>query len=778
MVIGLAWSLAVPTTTAAVSWINPDGGNWSTATNWSSGTVPIAADDVLITLGGTYTVNLDVGATINSLTLGGTTGAQTLANSAQTLSLASASTVEARGVLAWGGGTLAGGGLLTVNGRIQFGAGAWYGAVSVAAGGLLEMTEAAEKGLAATLQNDGRITWSGTGNLVMAYGWLDNRPGGTFEIHNDQMITWGGGAPVFSNTGFFRKLGGSGATIVQNITFDNTGTVDIQTGAVLFACPYTQTGGQLNLGLNSLTNFGRVQFAGIAPLTGTLGANLNGGYRPRAGDAFAVVTYPARAGAFDGFDLPSVAAWVTNDTIYSATDVTLTVLNARPVLAVIGDRNLNEETPLNVPSTVDHPDLNQTVTYSLTQAPAGAQLDSATGVFSWTPGEAQGPSTNTGTVQVTDHGVPSLSDSQTFTVIVREVNRSPQWTAPASLATDELVLLQVPSVATDLDLPTNTLSFTLLSGPAGATVDPNSGRLTWTPIESQGPGNYTNIVRVTDNGEPPLSITNQLAVTVREVNTPPALTVPGAQVLDELTTLTVTNTVLDADLPVNALTFSLVSAPTGAQINPSTGVITWTPTEAQGPTNTTIRVQVTDNGTPQMSDTREFTVTVREVNLPPVLAAIPNQTILEGFSLVLTNVVTDPDLPANILTFSLVAPPAGFAIDPIQGILTWIPLLGQVPSTNRITVRVIDNGVPTHSDEQSFAAAVVPVPSLRLATDGDEVRIYWPGAAPGFVLQGAADLQPPIDWSDVTNAVGQIGDDRVVTNRAADSPQFFRLKRP
>jgi hypothetical protein len=178
-----------------------------------------------------------------------------------------------------------------------------------------------------------------------------------------------------------------------------------------------------------------------------------------------------------------------------------------------------------------------------------------------------------------------------------------------------------------------------------------------------------------------------------------------------------------------------------------------------------------------MSDTREFTVTVREVNLPPVLAAIPNQTILEGFSLVLTNVVTDPDLPANILTFSLVAPPAGFAIDPIQGILTWIPLLGQVPSTNRITVRVIDNGVPTHSDEQSFAAAVVPVPSLRLATDGDEVRIYWPGAAPGFVLQGAADLQPPIDWSDVTNAVGQIGDDRVVTNRAADSPQFFRLKR-
>jgi hypothetical protein len=67
---------------------------------------------------------------------------------------------------------------------------------------------------------------------------------------------------------------------------------------------------------------------------------------------------------------------------------------------------------------------------------------------------------------------------------------------------------------------------------------------------------------------------------------------------------------------------------------------------------------------------------------------------------------------------------------------------------------------------------------LRLTLVGEEVRIYWPSAAPGFVLQSAVDLRPSIDWRDVTNAVGQIGDDRVATNRTADSPQFFRLKRP
>lgn len=33
----------------------------------------------------------------------------------------------------------------------------------------------------------------------------------------------------------------------------------------------------------------------------------------------------------------------------------------------------------------------------------------------------------------------------------------------------------------------------------------------------------------------------------------------------------------------NVLTYSLSNAPAGATINPTNGVITWTPTEAQGP---------------------------------------------------------------------------------------------------------------------------------------------------------------------------------------------------
>lgn len=72
-----------------------------------------------------------------------------------------------------------------------------------------------------------------------------------------------------------------------------------------------------------------------------------------------------------------------------------------------------------------------------------------------------------------------------------------------------------------------------------------------------------------------------------------------------------TNTATDADLPANTLTFSLVSGPPGATLNPGTGQFTWRPGIANANTTNTIQVRVTDNGTPALSDTRSFTITVR-----------------------------------------------------------------------------------------------------------------------------------------------------------------------
>ena len=58
------------------------------------------------------------------------------------------------------------------------------------------------------------------------------------------------------------------------------------------------------------------------------------------------------------------------------------------------------------------------------KAPAGATID-ANGVITWTPSEAQGPSTNLITAGATDNGVPPLSATNSFSVVVAEVNSAP-----------------------------------------------------------------------------------------------------------------------------------------------------------------------------------------------------------------------------------------------------------------------------------------------------------------------------------------------------------------
>jgi formylglycine-generating enzyme required for sulfatase activity len=301
----------------------------------------------------------------------------------------------------------------------------------------------------------------------------------------------------------------------------------------------------------------------------------------------------------------------------------------------------------------------------------------------------------------------------------------PVLTVPTDRTIPELTTLTVTCMASDADLPADTLTFSLVSAPAGVNLDPSSGVLSWTPTEAQGPRSYLITVKVTDNGAPPSSDTKSFTVVVTEANSAPVLIVPPEQTVTELNTLTVMCTASDADLPVNTLTFSLESAPTGVNLDPSSGTLTWTPTEAQGPSTHLITVKVTDNGVPESSDAKSFTVVVTEANSAPVLTVPTDRTVPELSTLTVTNTASDADLPANTLTFSLVSAPAGVNLDATSGVLTWTPTEAQGPSTNLITVKVADNGVPLSSDTKSFTVVVTvtlsnqpPILSITNPTDG------------------------------------------------------------
>jgi len=122
---------------------------------------------------------------------------------------------------------------------------------------------------------------------------------------------------------------------------------------------------------------------------------------------------------------------------------------------------------------------------------------------------------------------------------------------------------------------------------------------------------------------PPLSATNSFVVTVNEVNSAPTLPVQTNRTIDVLTTLIVTNTATDEDIPANTLTYELVVAPTNALIA-SNGVITWTPVSVQGGSTNLFITVVTDDGTPNLSATNSYVVFV---NPAPIIPAPVIQSI-------------------------------------------------------------------------------------------------------------------------------------------------------
>ena len=144
------------------------------------------------------------------------------------------------------------------------------------------------------------------------------------------------------------------------------------------------------------------------------------------------------------------------------------------------------------------------------------------------------------------------------------------------------------ATATDVDLPANTLTFSL-SGtvPTGAFIDPTTGAFSWTPSETQGPGDHTFSVKVCDDGTPALCDQEEITITVNEVNVAPVITegtsVPVTMSEDGVpTAFSLTLNATDVDLPANLLTWSISTpASNGAASASGTGlskVIGYTPT--------------------------------------------------------------------------------------------------------------------------------------------------------------------------------------------------------
>jgi hypothetical protein len=116
---------------------------------------------------------------------------------------------------------------------------------------------------------------------------------------------------------------------------------------------------------------------------------------------------------------------------------------------------------------------------------------------------------------VTDDGSPNLSATNSFEVLVTEVNSPPVLQAIPDRMIHAGGALWVACVAQDSSGESNLLSFSLDgSPPAGLSIEPTNGIVTWATADADANTTNAVVVRVTDDGAPPLSDTKSFTVTV------------------------------------------------------------------------------------------------------------------------------------------------------------------------------------------------------------------------------------------------------------------------
>ncbi|PIN75630.1 hypothetical protein COV18_02170 [Candidatus Woesearchaeota archaeon CG10_big_fil_rev_8_21_14_0_10_37_12] len=331
---------------------------------------------------------------------------------------------------------------------------------------------------------------------------------------------------------------------------------------------------------------------------------------------------------------------------------------------------------------------NQPLAYLILNGPNGMSVTN-TGRVSWTPNQTGQYNIQIG---VKTQGT-NLVTPQSYTITVTE-NQAPEITSQPTLTAivGQEYVYQITATDADGDR-TGSLP---VQSPQGTNFNIQTQTLTWTPTANQV-GQHTFKILVGDSFT---TTEQQFTVTVRSSssnnngsnggadggsdNTNRAPVITSTPITNAAAGTRYTYDVEATDADNNLLTYALLSYPQSMRINFQTGVITWIPTTAQAGNNN-VRVVVSDGRT---STTQDFIINVAANALPqfvssPINNAIVNQPYTYNVDAI------DPN--NDNIVYALPTKPTGMTINPLTGIITWIPT-----STGffNVTVSATDGGQP------------------------------------------------------------------------------------
>jgi len=138
-------------------------------------------------------------------------------------------------------------------------------------------------------------------------------------------------------------------------------------------------------------------------------------------------------------------------------------------------------------------------------------------------------------------------------------------------------------------------------------------------------------------------------------------------------------------------------------------------------------------------------------NAPPVFTSPASNLIINpGQTLVITNTATDPNQPAQTLTYSMPIAPTNATLNSSNGIFNWRPLIAQADSTNLLRFVVTDNGTPSLGATQTFSVTVrpvtLPVASSVTMTSGQFQMLVSGAVGPDYTIQASTNL---VTWTNL-----------------------------
>lgn len=141
----------------------------------------------------------------------------------------------------------------------------------------------------------------------------------------------------------------------------------------------------------------------------------------------------------------------------------------------------------------------QTLSYKLTQAPAGMVINGSSGLIEWTP-TSEDVGNHSVSVSVAENANPTQSANQTFTLeVVNGDNDAPKIrTFPVMPKAVQGQPFTYSVIATDSD-PGDVLTYELVSARPGMTIEPTTGVITWN-VPQNAVGQQFFTVKVKDAG--------------------------------------------------------------------------------------------------------------------------------------------------------------------------------------------------------------------------------------------------------------------------------------